>query len=70
MVIEKNSLFKLINEYFIADQSINFYVASKKSFYDLFPKHKDELKTFLQHHSINFNKFDQIEKLLQFMNSL
>ena len=70
ITIEKNSLFKLSNEYFIANQSMNFYAVTKKSFYDLFPKYKDELKTFIQDHSVNFNNIDQTEKLLQYMNSL
>ena len=68
--IEKNSLFKLSNEYFIANQSMNFYAITKKSLYDLFPKYKDELKTFMRDHSVNFSNIDQMEKLLQYMNSL
>lgn len=67
--IEKNSLFKFLNEYFIAGQSLNFYTATKKNFYSLFSRHKDELKTFIQDHSINFNNIEQIEKLLQYVNS-
>jgi hypothetical protein len=70
ITIEKSSLFKLSNEYFIANQSMNLYAVTKKSFYDLFPKYKDELKTFMQDHSVNFNNIDQMEKLLQYMNSL
>lgn len=70
ITIEKNSLFKFLNEYFIADTSMNFYTATKKSFYVLFPKYKDELKTFMQDHSVNFNNIEEMENLLQYMNSL
>ena len=68
--IEKNSQFKVINEYFIADQSMNFISANKKNFYDLFADHKEELKTFLREHSTDFSNINQMEKLLQYMNNL
>ena len=70
ITLEKNSLFKFLDEYFIADPSMNFYPATKKNFYVLFPKSKDELKTFMQDHSVNFNNIEEMEKLLQYMNSL
>ena len=70
VVLEKDALFKFINEYFLADNLMNVYPATKKSFYDLFPTHKTELKNYLQEHSINFNNLGHIEKLLQYLEEL
>ena len=69
-VIEVNARFKFINEYFLADKLMNIYPATKKGFFDLFPIYKNEIKTYLQEHSVNFNKIDQMEKLLQYLHGL
>ncbi len=68
--IEKSSLFKFITEYFIAGKSMNFFTAEKKNLYDMYPGYKDKLKTFMQEHTVKFNNVDQMEKLLQYINSL
>ncbi len=68
--IEKNSVFRFINEYFIADKSMTFYAAEKKNLYDRYPMYKDKLKSFMREHTVNFNNVDQMEKLLQFINGL
>ena len=67
--IEKNSQFQLMNEYFIADSSMNYLIASKKSIFDLFPSAKEPLKKYLQQNTVNFNNASQIEKLLQYMDA-
>lgn len=68
--IEKNSLFRFINEYFIADKSMIFYAAEKKNLYDQYPMYKEKLKSFMREHTVNFNNVGQMEKLLQFINEL
>jgi len=68
--IEKNSQFKFITEYFIADKSMNFFEAEKKNLYDMYPMYKDKLKKFLQENTVNFNNMAQMEKLLQYINGL
>ena len=68
--IEKNSLFRFITEYFIADKSMNFFAAEKKNLYSMYPIYKDQLKRFMQEHTVNFNNVDEIEKLLQYLNGL
>ncbi len=70
VVIGENAEFKFINEYFLADKLMNIYPATKKGFFDLFPMYKNELKTYLREHSVNFNKIDQMEKLLQYLQGL
>jgi hypothetical protein len=70
ITIEKNSLFRFINEYFIADTSMTFYTAEKKNLYERYPAFKDKLKSFMQEHTVNFNNAPQMEKLLQYLNGL
>jgi hypothetical protein len=70
ITIEKNSLFRFINEYFIADTSMTFYTAEKKNLYDRYPAFKDKLKSFMQEHTVNFNNVAQMEKLLEYLNGL
>lgn len=70
IVIEGNSTFKFISEYFIANNSMVFYPATKKGFYDLFTMQEKELKSFLRSHSVNFTNINQVETLLQCMNNL
>ncbi len=67
--IEKYSKFQLTNEFFIADYSMNYLIASKKSMLDLFPSAKEPLKKYLQQHTVSFNNASQIEKLLHYMDA-
>jgi hypothetical protein len=70
VTIERYSLFKLITEYFIAGPSRNFYTVTKKNFYELFPEHESEIKTFIRDHNVSFNNIAQMEKLLEYVNNL
>ncbi|MEO9031777.1 MAG: hypothetical protein ABI285_00950 [Ginsengibacter sp.] len=67
-VMDKSAQFKFINEYFLLDKSMKTYNTSKKSFYDLFPQLKTELKNYLQDHSVNFNNLSDLKNLLQYLN--
>ncbi len=67
--LEKYSQFQLTNEYFIADSSMNYLIASRKSMLDLFPSAKGPLKKYLQQNTVSFNNASQIEKLVQYMDA-
>jgi hypothetical protein len=67
--LEKYSQFQLTNEYFIADSSLNYLIASRKSMLDLFSSAKEPLKKYLQQNTVSFNNASQIEKLLQYMDA-
>ena len=69
-VLDKSAQFKFINEYFLLDKSLNLYSTTKKSYYDLFPELKTELKNYLQDHSVNFNNLNDLKNLLQYLNGL
>jgi hypothetical protein len=67
-VMDKSAQFKFINEYFLLDKPVVIYNTTKKSFYDLFPLLKTELKNYLQDHSVNFNNLNDLKNLLQYLN--
>jgi len=69
-VMDKSAQFKFINEYFLLDKSMIVYNTTKKSFYDLFPQLKTELKNYLQDHSVNFNNLNDLKNLLQYLSGL
>lgn len=66
---DKNSMFKLINDFFVADKSMNYYSASRKNISELFPSQRDQFKKYMQDNNVNFNNASDIAKLLQYMNS-
>ncbi len=66
----KNSMFRMINDYYIADKNLNYRIVTKKNVLEIFPSQKDKLKKYLKDNDINFDNASDIEKLLQYMNSL
>ena len=66
---DKNSMFKMINDYFVADTSLTYYPASKKNISDFFPSKKDRFKKYMQENNVNFNNAAAIAQVLQYMNS-
>lgn len=68
--LDKNSSFKLINAYFIFDIAGNVYPASKRNFYEVFPKQQTELKKYLRDHNVSFENAGDMEDLLSYMESL
>ncbi len=69
-VMDRSAQFKFVNEYYLLDTSLKIYSTTKKSFYDLFPQFKTELKDYLQDHSVNFNNLNDLKNLLQYLNTL
>ncbi len=66
----KNSMFRMISEYYIADKTMNYRMASKKDVLEIFPSKREELKKYLRENDVNFNNISDIQKLLQYLNSL
>lgn len=68
--IDENSLYKYINLFYLADRFYNFFPANKKTFYQLFSHHEKKLKEYLQENKIDFHKKADLQKLLQYLESL
>jgi hypothetical protein len=56
--------------YYLSGKFGRFYPATKKGFYDLFPKYQREIKSFVEEKEIDFGKKEDVEKLLQFVKGL
>ena len=68
--LDKNSSFKLINTYFIGDMAGSVFIASKRSFYELFPDHENELKKYFHSQSVSFEDSNDLQNLFMYIESL
>lgn len=55
--------------YFVSGKYGNIYPATKKGFYELFPKNEKSIKEFIEKNKIDFNKQADLEKLLDYARS-
>ena len=67
---DKNMVFKCVSEPFLSDGKGNYLPIKQASFYKLFPKYKDQLKTFIATNKIDFDKREQVGALLDYMQKL
>jgi hypothetical protein len=68
--LDENLIFKSNYEFFLSDRFNNLFPADKKGFYNFFSKNENELRSFLKKNSINFQKKEDLQRLLNHMNSL
>jgi len=68
--LDENVVYTIKNEYYFADRFNNFFRASKKSFYNLFSKHEKALKEYVKQNPVDFNKKDDLLRVIQFANQL
>lgn len=70
IAVDENNVYSFNNTYYLSDKFNNFFIANKKSFYKVFFVHEKEIKGFLEAQSINFNKMEDLQKLLRYAHSL
>ena len=63
---DENLLYRITDYYFFSGKFGQLYPATKKGMYDLFSKNQRQLKDFLEENKINFNKKEDLEKVLNF----
>ena len=68
--LESNSIFRFNNDFFIKGSSTKFLPATKSNIYDLFRDQESELNEYLQHHEVNFDHINQVEKLLEYLDGI
>ncbi|HEY0355506.1 MAG TPA: hypothetical protein VGC29_04830 [Flavisolibacter sp.] len=66
--IDENAIYKMKEKIMLKDKYNHFYAASKKNFYNLFSKKEKELKQYFEDHKVNFNKEEDLLKLMEFLN--
>jgi hypothetical protein len=67
LATDENLLFKYQNSFFLVDGFHNSFPANKKNFYKLFSNKENQLKDYFQKNKVNFQKEDELKKLLGFL---
>lgn len=67
---DEQLLYVYNEQFFINDRFGNFFPASKKNFFNVFSKKEKELKAFLKENDISFSKKADLEKLMNYIQSL
>jgi hypothetical protein len=57
-------------QYFIANEDNGFIMAVKKNVLKLFPKQKDQVEAYLKQNAVNFEKEEDMVKLIQYLGDL
>jgi hypothetical protein len=70
IAVDENNVYSYNNTYYLSDKFNNFSVANKKNFYKAFFVHEKEIKIFADAQAINFNKVEDLQKLVQYAHSL
>lgn len=70
LATDENIKFIFKDYYFLSGRFGQYYPATKKGAADLFGKHEKKLKAFLEKNEINFNKKEDLEKLLEYANTI
>ncbi|HXI00496.1 MAG TPA: hypothetical protein VNI52_09515 [Sphingobacteriaceae bacterium] len=67
---DENHTYKSITTYYLIDKNNTIVLATEKNISSASPQYKKEIKTFISSNKTNFKKRADIEKLLEFTNSL
>lgn len=67
---DENILYRFNDSYFFSDRFNNFFPATKKGIRELAWKRQNEMKDFVEENKIDFSKKEDLEKLLEFIQSI
>ena len=67
---DENLVYTFKDNYYLSGKFNQFYPATRKGIYDLFSKNEKKLKEFLGKNNIDFNKKQDLERLLEYMRSI
>lgn len=67
---DENVIYVFDYSYYLSGKFGKFYPATKKGVYDLFSKNQKQVKEFLDANKIDFNKKEDLEKLVQFASTV
>lgn len=65
LVIDEDLVLKKVEQFYIGDNYNHFVLADKKNLLMLFPKQQERIEIYLKENKINFNKKDDLEKIVQ-----
>jgi hypothetical protein len=67
---DENALYIFQDDYYFSGKFNQFYPATKKGVYELFSKNQKQLKDFLRENKIDFDKKEDLEKLIAFAQTI
>ena len=67
---DENLVYTFKDNYYLSGKFNQFYPATRKGIYDLFSKNEKKLKEFLGKNNIDFNRKEDLERLLGYMRSI
>jgi hypothetical protein len=67
LTVRENITLVKTTEYFLGDQYNTFLRANKKNFLGLYPKKKAQIESYLLKNKVDFNKGEDLQKLLDFL---
>jgi hypothetical protein len=67
LILNEDIVLKRKAEYYFGDKFYNFVRAGKKGLLQLSPKNEQGIEIYLKDNKVNFDKKDDMEKLLQFL---
>lgn len=70
LLSDQNIIFAFKDSYFFSGKFDQYYPATKKGVSDLFGKNEKQLKDFLEKNNINFNKKEDLEKILEYAHTV
>lgn len=70
LTTDENIVYSFDRTYYLSGKFGKFYPASKKGVYELFSKNQKQAKEFLETNKIDFNKKEDLEKLLDYARTI
>ena len=70
LILNENIILKKETQYYLGDRYYQFIRASKKGILQLFAKEQRKIENYLDENKVNFDKKEDIEKLVQFLTQL
>src|SRR4030095_10697534 len=70
LILNEDILLRKETQYYFGDKYNHFVRASKKRLLHLFPKEELSIENYLKENKVNFDKKDDLEKIVQFLRQL
>jgi hypothetical protein len=70
LTANEDMVFQKVREYYLSTPASGFVSFRKKTIMQLFPKHEDEIKTFLKSNDVDFDSGEDLIKLSRFVAGL
>lgn len=70
LIVNEDVILKKAENYYFGDTNNHFLLAGKKNLQMLFPKEQRRIEMYLKENKVNFNKMEDLQKIVQFLDTL